>query len=240
VAARPHAQATTDLEPPLSETADRFRVNALGDYRSLANLEPDDPEHQFSIGNLLQDLGAYTEAGAVFDGILDRWPNEKFRVSIRKGALRRSQGDYVGALATLDRLVAELGTQQGMRYHYHRGWTLSLLGRYQEAIAEYSEGLKGQSDYPSAYERRGCAYASLGRLDDALRDLERAKALFQAQPGGSAAPTVARDVKRIEAQRQRVAASAPGGAEPIMRICDGDPWDNWERPRQRSPLLPRG
>jgi tetratricopeptide (TPR) repeat protein len=232
-----NAAGLAQLEGGAGTATDRLRVAALSDYRELARLEPDDQDHLFAISSMLEDLGAYREAMATLDEILARWPDEKFRVLIRKGAVSRSSGDYFEALGALDRLVAELGPQDGMRYHYHRGWTLSLLKRFPEAAAEYSEGLKSQPDYSSAFIRRGCAYASLGRLRDSIADLERGKALLQALPGGGSG-RIAADIRDAEADRRRVAqALAAGGERPVAGTCGAPGWTFWERPRPRSPLL---
>lgn len=231
-----------DLAPAGSPEADRLSVAALADYRDLAALAPDESETSYSIAFLLSELGAYEEAEALYDSIVSKWPDESFRVRVAQGAVKRKQGLYPAALEALDRLAAS-GDRQiaetSMRYRYHRGWTLSLLGRHAEAIEQFTHGLKFQPDYGSAYQRRGCAYAALGRLKDAARDFDRAKELLEALPGGAASPLVRETLAGVEKDRSLVAAALAAGPErPVTDTCTGGAWRRYEAPRSRSPLLP--
>ncbi|HEY0313280.1 MAG TPA: tetratricopeptide repeat protein [Allosphingosinicella sp.] len=228
-----------DTRPRGSRGADEALVASLTDYRALAALDPKDVEHQFDIAGALLDLGAYAEARAVYDAILARWPDEAYRISVRIGALHRAQGQYDKALQSLNDLIARSGPQEGMKFHYHRGWTLSLLGRYDEAIREFGEGLKGQPDYSAAYLLRGCAYAGIGRLKDALADFEESARLLALLPGAGRVKWLREDQDEAELLRQRVrAALAAGDGTPLAGRCPSPKWDRYERPRARSPLLP--
>lgn len=81
---------------------------------------PEDREVQFSIGLVLEQLGGYGEAKAVYDDLLERWPDEELRVALRLGALHRQQERFEAALEPVDALASR-GPKDGMRYHYHRG-----------------------------------------------------------------------------------------------------------------------
>jgi hypothetical protein len=224
-----------ELEEPGTAAADRLYLQALQDYRELAGLEPSDPAHPASAALMLERLGAYAEADAVYDALLKGWPDLRFQLLMRKVELQRFAGSYSQALATLDGVAGEFGVPGGMAYRYHRGWILSLLERYEEAVTTYSEGLKSQPDYGSAYERRGCAEAALGRLGEAMADLDRARTLIKIRPGGDAAQALLRELDWLETARKRVAAAA---GKPIPDLCRGAYWDGYDRPRPRSPLLP--
>lgn len=223
----------------LSPAADRALADALADYRALEALEPDDVEIQFSIGALLLDLGGYAEAREIYDRILARWPDEEYRVAVRIGALHRARGDYGKALEALDRLVVRRGPQRGMRFHYHRGWTLSLLGRLNEAIREYDEGLTEQPDYSSAYFRRACARASLGRLREALADVDEARRLYETLPGAATSKLIQDGIREAAALRAALEAAAASGGGPVANGCTGPSWRQHETPRPRSPMLPQ-
>lgn len=230
------AESIALSETPASSEADRATAAALADYRALTVLEPDDVEHQFAVARALQDLGGYTEASAAYDLLLKRWPDEDFRVAVRRGALYRGQGDYEKALDALNQLVVRNGPQVGMKFHYHRGWTLSLLGRHDEAIADLSEGLRTQPDYGSAYMRRACAYAAVGRLREALDDVTEAARLQAARP--EAADAFRNETAEIAALRARLEAGlAEGAGKPVSGGCSGPSWRASERPRRRSRLL---
>lgn len=227
------------LEARRSPEADRFTAAALADYRALGEIEPDDVEHQFAIGNVLEELGGYAEARAVYERILTKWPEEDFRVAVRFGALHRINGEYEQALDALNQLVARNGPQEGMKFHYHRGWTLSLLGRFDEAIRDLSEGLKTQPDYAWAYLRRACTYAGIARLAEALADAQEANRIIAGMPAGPTSQLLREDVARAEALRARLeAALAAGDAKPATDACRGPEWESYEKPRPRSPLLP--
>jgi tetratricopeptide (TPR) repeat protein len=126
-----------------------------------------------------------------------------------------------------------------MMFHYHRGWTLNRLGRYEEAIAEFDEGLKTQPDYPGAFDRRACAYAMLGRLPEALADRQRANAEmsdFWSRPNQS--PVSRHDRRWAEdVVKALEAAIASGSQEPMSAPCEGS-WDYGEARRERSKFLP--
>lgn len=221
---------------PKSGASDKATAAALADYRALAELEPDDVEHRFAIAQALKDLGGYAEASAAYDRLLERWPDERFRVAVGRGALHRNQGEYAKALEALNQLVADGGLMDGMKFRYHRAWTLSLLGRHDEAIADLTEGLRGQPDYASAHMRRACSLAAVGRLRDALDDLGEAARLYSSSPDSSKA--LRRQAAEIGALRARIEASlAEGNGKRVSTGCASPFWRSLERPRHRSALL---
>lgn len=225
--------------PPRSAAADQAAAAALADYRALAALEPDDVEHRFAVAEALIDLGGYPEARGVYEGILAKWPDEEYRIAVRLGALLRVQGHYAEALQSLNDLVARRGPQVGMKFHYHRAWTLSLLGRHDEAIRELSEGIKEQPDYSSAYQRRACAYAAIGDAKAALADAEEAARLLALLPAARVSKGMRGELDEMAALRARLKARiVAGDATPLADACSGASWHRWEQPRPRSPLLP--
>lgn len=221
-----------------SPEGDRALAAALADFRALALLEPEDAEHRLAIATLLVELGGYVEAAAMYDQILAEWPDEDYRVTVSRAALHRYQGHYDKALDTLNQLVARNGPQPGMKFHYHRGWLLTLAGRYDEAIVEFSEGLRSQPDYSSAYLRRACAYAAVGRLRDAVDDVGEAVRLYADLPASPTSKWLQDDLAEAAEFRARLeAAIARGGNRPVTG-CAGPNWKRIETPRPRSPLLP--
>ncbi len=59
------------------------------------------------------------------------------------------------------------------------GRRIAYLGRYWDAIAVYSDGLKLHPDSAKLYRHRGHRLISVRRLDEAVRDLERAASLIE-------------------------------------------------------------
>lgn len=55
----------------------------------------------------------------------------------------------------------------------------AYLGRYQEAVATYTRGLRLAPDDPRLYRHRGHRYITLRRLDDALADFQQAVPLIE-------------------------------------------------------------
>lgn len=222
-----------DLAP--GEAQDRLLADALADRRRLADLLPDRAGPQLALANAFSALGAYEEAEEVLRETGRRWPDEAFNVAVDLGALFRQQGNYRRALDMLDDYARRNPGVDGMRYHYHRAWTLMLLGRNEEALRSVDAGLVSQPDYGSAYGLRSCLLSRLGRLDEALADQERAIELYGLMIGQGAYSRVVIERSRSAAAALREAVAA-GRRGPVSAPC----WELlrlWSRPRSRSPLI---
>lgn len=233
-----NATDATNEYPP-GDARDRLLIAALADFRAWKSAAPDDVEAAFAEGRALLELGAYDEALETFRAALVKWPDEYFWAHIRMGAVYRARGDYAKALEMLDELVAKHGPQDGMAFHYHRGWTLTLLGRNDEAIAEFTAGLRSQPDYYSALLRRACAYGRKGRLREALADQQAAIAEARSSPQelitGVGSVTYLRRMDEIANQLRDAIRRDEHAAVSIA--CDGY-WDFGDDTRSRSALLP--
>ncbi len=231
-------EALSYEEQPATDAADRATVAALADDRKYATLAPDDIDVQFSIGQALEQLGDYELARLTYEQIQKRWPDEDFRVTLRLAALARQAGDAEDSLNILNGLVERLGAQNSMRYHYHRGWTLNKLGRFDEAIAEFNQGLKAQPDYAYAYLHRACAYASVGDLSSALSDMETAARHLGKVLRTEGSRSIEHDLGTIAKGASSLRAASKAGSKAAMpTICDGY-WGADYKPRSRSRLLP--
>jgi tetratricopeptide (TPR) repeat protein len=216
---------------------DRLIADALADFRRQVTLAPDEAGPRYAVARALVTLGGYDETLRIYEGIGQRWPEEAFDVAIRTGALFRQRGDYVRALRQLDEFAsADSVRANGMRFHYHRAWTLTLLNRLAEAEREIDQGFASQPDYPSAYQLRSCVRARLGRLEEALADQQRGLELSEAattNPPPALRADMARSREIIEALREAI-ARAP--ERPLSTPCELS-WDRWTRPRSLSPFL---
>ena len=89
-------------------------------------------------------------------------------------ALARAQdaaGDHAASLAVLEKLCAvepfDIGNWT------NRGFELSALTRYEEALTIYGEALALDNDEPTVLSNRAHALLQLGRFDEALTDVKR-------------------------------------------------------------------
>ncbi|MBA2933139.1 tetratricopeptide repeat protein [Sphingomonas sp. CGMCC 1.13654] len=229
-----HATLASRL-PHGSPAADAELVLALADTRAWEHAAPDDREAPFTEGALLEELGAYPDALAVYQRFEAKWPDEYFRAQVRRAAIKRIAGDYPGALATLNEIAVRDPVAMGMKYHYHRGWLLSLMGRYEEAVADFSAGLETQPDYPYVFLRRACAYGRLGYIAEARSDEEAGLGLLAKLPV-TGEPLVQYDVDHARAGLDALSKmQAEGQSKPTAVACDlSDP----EKLRSRSKALP--
>jgi tetratricopeptide (TPR) repeat protein len=178
---------TTDAfyNQPAGPERDKLLRAALVDAMAWHTLMPESGDALAAVANAKASLGAYDEALATFRGMLDKWPRAKYTSYMQIEAIYLTQGEYGKALGALDDLAKSSGPQSGMAYHYHRGWMLSALGRYDEAIAEFSTGLKAQPDYSWALVKRACAYGQTGKIAEAAADQEAAVKLLDQDPAGA-------------------------------------------------------
>lgn len=231
------AEAISASLPFTGEAFDRTAADGLADYRAWLAFAPDNVEAHYAVARLLADLGGYPEAEAVYRAIGRRWPDEAFNVAVRTGALYRRQGLYAEALRALDDFAAREGPQQGMKFHYHRAWTLTLLNRPQEAIEDLDQGFASQPDYAFAYFMRPCAHGRIGRISEALADQERGLELIRNR-GDDVGPSFGNlmSIANANADALRQLAGARRSM-PTTAACDRL-WDREIARRPRSAALP--
>jgi tetratricopeptide (TPR) repeat protein len=228
-------QVYNEFSGPTPE-GDRDLVRALADTQEWASRAPEDFDAFYEIAAVLRELGAYEEAVSTYRYIAKRWADEDHWSSIRLGAVERERGHYQNALDILDTYAKRADRPSSMAFHYHRGWTLGLLGRYEDAIADLSTGLKGQPDYLWAFVRRSCNFARLGRFPEALADQRAAVALLEKFPESGAADQA--DLKHaLEVQVQLEGQVAAGETKPAPIGCTGY-WRDQNILRERSEFLP--
>jgi len=234
------AELAYALGPESRVEADELLVESLQSMQAALIHAPGDRGLVLGMANALTSLGAYEDALRIYDAVAKADLEQAYWPTLNVVIVQRLLGRPDQALATLDALVEQKGPQRGMPFHYHRGWTLSELGRYEEAIAEFTVGLESQPDYQWALSKRACAAASLGRHRAALADQERAVKLGEetvaASPGRRAfvfnldRARAVRDTLRVAVDKGETAA--------IKDLCTGY-WPADEERRARSPLLPQ-
>jgi tetratricopeptide (TPR) repeat protein len=170
---------------PAGLERDKLLRASLVDAMAWRTLMPQSGDALAAVANAKASLGAYDEALAIFQSMLEKWPRAKYTTYMQIEAIYLTQGEYDKALGALDDLVKSAGPQSGMAYHYHRGWILSELGRPDEAIGEFSAGLKSQPDYSWALVKRACVYGRTGKLAEAVADQEEAVKLLDRDPAAA-------------------------------------------------------
>jgi tetratricopeptide (TPR) repeat protein len=217
---------------------DKLFIASLADARAWQSLSPADSHAAAAVARALAVLGAYDEAIALYRDMIRNWPQQNFWQEIRIAAIYRTMGRYDRSLAELDTL-AKSGDGNGMGYHYHRGWTLSAAGRYGEAVAEFTEGLKDQPDFGGAFMRRACALARTGKLKEAIADeRETIKSLSGFGNDTPPSPSLRHDQDRSAEILKTLETAYARDANAVSDApCTGY-WDWGDDGRTRSPLLP--
>lgn len=223
-------------EEPRSSASDRALIGAVADLQKLETLEPRNVEHRFAEAADRYQLGDYDAAEAVYDGILKSWPDETYRITVRRAALARLKGEYQRSLDLLNSLVDDSSGDLGMKFYYHRGWTLMKLGRFKEAIADLTHGIESEPQYAWAYVLRGCSYASVGQRDHAAGDFDEASALLRALPSARHSARLQQDIDLADSSAELLKRGGSDEAKAAGRVCDRV-WDSFDKLRPRSPLL---
>ena len=155
-------------------TDDNAQISMMRDFQKSRDLLPSAAAFM-SEGNALVALGAYADATQAFKKARDLEQGDAHWSLISLARVERILGHYDAALGYLDELFRLHGEATAtMPMYYHRGWTLRLQGRYAEAVDAFTKGLPKQPTYYAAYGQRACAYALLGKYDEASTDAKRA------------------------------------------------------------------
>lgn len=225
----------------INDQDDALLVRAVDDARAAGALEPGKVDHLFELAYLYRGLGAHAEVFATLDVIEARFPDEKYRLAVRRGATYRQMGNYRAALKALDDYISEEGPQDGMMIHYHRAMTLNLLKRHAEAVWEVDLGLKDQPDYLWAFNERACGRAAQGKIAAALEDEKLALKMYvdmdATQPPSKIGKAQRARLEALVAQLEQAAREAP--TTPLTAPCKDTHFQPAEGRRLRSALLPK-
>lgn len=83
----------------------------------------------------------------------------------KEGAVLHVEGRYHEAI---DRFRGALALHPTARSHTYLAWSLSGLGRYEEAAAQTRKAIELDPEYPNAYNDLGAYLIELGRPADAM------------------------------------------------------------------------
>lgn len=158
---------------------------ALADYTTAIQIEPDNPELSNSRGKTYFDMahsGKYKgrekelieKALADFSAALSKpniKPKTKAEVLINRGGALASLGRLEEALADLNKGI-EIDPSNKNGY-LNRSLTHFHLQRYEETLKDYTEYLRLDPYAPNIWYERGMLRRSLNRLDEAIADLNQ-------------------------------------------------------------------
>jgi tetratricopeptide (TPR) repeat protein len=113
------------------------------------------------------------------DGIDDRQENERAVRLLQQAYERQRAGDLKEAIRLYKASIALRPTAEA---HTYLGWTYSFMHRYQEAIRECEAAIRIDPDFGNPYNDIGSYLIHLGRLEEAIPWLEKAKAAPRYEP----------------------------------------------------------
>jgi Flp pilus assembly protein TadD len=186
---------------------------AVEEYRAARELHPEDPRIGLNLGSALLRLGREDEAIAALERVAALSPVYAERAQGMIGAWAVQQGDWDEAIARFRAVLrARPESEEG---RLALGAAYLAAGRPEDAAEQFRLLLERGTRQPAVARRNlGLALLELGRLDEAERHLDAARA---AMPDD---PTVAQGLARLRALRAR--AGAPGSAPaPDRRPGDG-------------------
>ena len=99
-------------------------------------------------------------------------PEEQAKELWRLGTTQLVQGDVQGAISLFERSLEVHPTAEGYTF---RGWAVSFLGRYEEAIADCRRAIEIDPEFGNPYNDIGCYLMQQGELEEAIPWLEKAK-----------------------------------------------------------------
>ncbi|MCU0677439.1 MAG: tetratricopeptide repeat protein, partial [Myxococcota bacterium] len=151
---------------------------AVEDFDRAITIQPDYPWAREGRARSLQKLERHEDALRDFDWLLAKTPKNARMLRMRADSLvaleqpQKALDDYDKALwYEPQRTDATFGRANALR----------LLGRHREALVALDKALD-QEPNPLGFVRRGEALVSLGRLDEAVGDFERALELDGSEP----------------------------------------------------------
>ena len=98
---------------------------------------------------------------------------------LRAAYQKQMEGDFVSAIELYEASLAE---HQSAEAHTFLGWTYSSLGRYDDAIEECKQAIQVDPDFGNPYNDIGSYLVHLGKVEEAIPWLEKAKKAPRYEP----------------------------------------------------------
>ena len=98
---------------------------------------------------------------------------------LRAAYQKQMEGDFVSAIELYQASLAE---HRSAEAHTFLGWTYSSLGRYDDAIQECKQAIQVDPDFGNPYNDIGSYLVHLGKVEEAIPWLEKAKQAPRYEP----------------------------------------------------------
>jgi adenylate cyclase len=199
---------------------------AILHFTRAVELAPTDVELRLELGDLHELVGNYTDALDLYSQVRDS--SRDVRAWSGIAATLRKQGEYAKALEAIDDAIAsgEFGEAELLVLWLEQGWTLSVAGRFEQAIDVLEAGLLSAGDRADDVVghmllRLARAKTIEGRLPEALSHGLHARELFEQHGdlrGLAAACRVVGDTYRRTEQLDAAAAMLRDGLVLAERV----------------------
>ena len=152
-------------------------TEALADYTTAADLDPDNELAFFNRGNVYEGLGQFEEAIRNYDRAIDLnahdadFFNNRGRAWESLGKIEKAMADFGSAI--------RIDPKHGSAY-VNRALSLADTGEHATAIKDFDKAISLGVDDPEVWAARGGVNEALGRAEAARHDFAKAVA---ANPG---------------------------------------------------------
>ncbi|NJL51833.1 MAG: serine protease [Hydrococcus sp. SU_1_0] len=154
-------------------------TSAIQDFDTVLERNPNNPTFFFYRGVAHGELKEYEKAIADYDQAIQLNPDFAAAYYNRGLVFGRDLGEYQKALADFTKSI-EIAPEDTQAY-VDRGSVYKSLEEWRAAIDNYSQAIQLNPQHADAHYNRGLAYSQENEPEKALKDLQRAATLFEAQ-----------------------------------------------------------
>ncbi len=180
-------QATTDEESIEQKTRlaciQQKRLNrleaAIDAFKRTVAINPQDATAWTYQGNLLAELGQYSQAKIAYEAALKASPNYSLALAGQCAILNKLE-NYQAALTACDRALQGDGKWDengSLLAHLQRGQALAGLKQYEAALAAIEQALSQKSDFAQTWNAKSVILWQMNQYQEALQANDRALAI---------------------------------------------------------------
>ncbi|MFZ5758408.1 MAG: tetratricopeptide repeat protein [Thermodesulfobacteriota bacterium] len=149
-------------------------AGAADAFRRARDLDPDNTEALFQLGNLHKNHGKFTEAQSCYQQVLRQLPNHVATLN-NLGNIHKDLGRFTEAITCYRQAIAADPTVADLYINMGNAYKDMLLP--QEAINSYLLAIEVRPDFPDPYNNIGYVLQHTGKLHDALEYYQKALAI---------------------------------------------------------------